>query len=48
MVRPGTEDTTRDDQKLEFFLRTAARNFAEKGFHLTSMRDISRATEVCD
>ncbi len=39
-------DFTRYDQKLEFILRTAARIFAEKGYHLTSMRDISRATKV--
>jgi len=34
------------DQKLEFILRTAARIFAAKGYHSTSMRDISRATGV--
>ena len=34
------------DQKLEFILRTAARIFAEKSYHSTSMRDISRATDV--
>jgi AcrR family transcriptional regulator len=39
-------DFTRYDQKLEFILRTAARIFAEKGYHSTSMRDISRETEV--
>jgi AcrR family transcriptional regulator len=39
-------DFTRYDQKLEFILRTAARIFAEKSYHSTSMRDISRATEV--
>ena len=32
--------------KLEFILRTAARIFAEKSYHSTSMRDISRATNV--
>src|SRR5947209_5213656 len=37
-------DFTRHDQKLEFILRTAARIFAEKSYHSTSMRDISRAT----
>ena len=37
---------SRYDQKLEFFLRTAARIFAEKSYHSTSMRDISRATNV--
>ena len=38
--------SSRYDQKLEFILRTAARIFAEKSYHSTSMRDISRATEV--
>ncbi len=37
---------SRYDQKLEFILRTAARIFAEKSYHSTSMRDISRATKV--
>jgi len=32
--------------KFEFILRTAARIFAEKSYHSTSMRDISRATGV--
>jgi TetR/AcrR family transcriptional regulator, cholesterol catabolism regulator len=39
-------DFSRYDQKLEFILRTSARIFAEKGYHSTTMRDISRATEV--
>jgi TetR/AcrR family transcriptional regulator, cholesterol catabolism regulator len=39
-------DSTRYDQKLEFILRHAARIFAEKSYHSTSMRDISRATGV--
>jgi TetR/AcrR family transcriptional regulator, cholesterol catabolism regulator len=39
-------DFSRYDQKLEFILRTSARIFAEKGYHSTSMRDISRATQV--
>jgi AcrR family transcriptional regulator len=39
-------DFSRYDRKLEFILRTSARIFAEKGYHSTSMRDISRATEV--
>ena len=43
---PQSEDFTRYDQKLEFILRTAARIFAEKGYHSTSMRDISRETGV--
>ncbi len=37
---------SRYDQKLEFILRTSARIFAEKSYHSTSMRDISRATNV--
>ena len=37
---------SRHDQKLEFILRTSARIFAEKGYHSTSMRDISRETGV--
>jgi AcrR family transcriptional regulator len=41
-----SENFTRYDQKLEFILRTSARIFAEKGYHSTSMRDISRATKV--
>ena len=40
------ENFTRYDQKLEFILRTAARIFAEKGYHSTTMRDISRETNV--
>jgi AcrR family transcriptional regulator len=43
---PQSEDFSRYDQKLEFILRTAARIFAEKGYHPTTMRDISRATRV--
>jgi AcrR family transcriptional regulator len=37
---------SRYDQKLEFILRNAARIFAEKSYHSTTMRDISRATNV--
>jgi TetR/AcrR family transcriptional regulator, cholesterol catabolism regulator len=33
-------------QKLEFILRHAARIFAEKSYHSTTMRDISRATGI--
>ena len=40
------QDFTKHDQKLEFILRHAARIFAEKNYHSTSMRDISRATNV--
>jgi AcrR family transcriptional regulator len=40
------QDSSRYDQKLEFILRHAARIFAEKSYHSTSMRDISRATGV--
>jgi AcrR family transcriptional regulator len=41
-----SSDFSRYDQKLEFILRTSARIFAEKGYHSTSMRDISRETRV--
>jgi len=41
-----THELTRHDQKLELILRTSARIFAEKSYHSTSMRDISRATGV--
>ena len=37
---------SRYDQRLEFILRTASRIFAEKGYHSTSMRDISRETKI--
>jgi len=40
------QDFSRYDQKLEFILRISARIFAEKNYHSTSMRDISRATDV--
>lgn len=40
------QDFTKHDQKLEFILRNAARIFAEKNYHSTTMRDISRATSV--
>ena len=39
-------DLSRYDKKLELILRTSARIFAEKSYHSTSMRDISRATGV--
>src|SRR6476469_10027021 len=39
-------DFTKYDQKLEFILRNAARIFADKNYHSTTMRDISRATNV--
>jgi len=41
-----SSDPSRYDQKLELILRASARIFAEKSYHSTSMRDISRATEV--
>ena len=41
-----TRDLSRYDQKLEHILRTSAHIFAEKSYHSTSMRDISRATGV--
>ena len=40
------DDLSRHDKKLEHILRTSARIFAEKSYHATSMRDISRATGV--
>jgi AcrR family transcriptional regulator len=41
-----SEAFSRYDQKLEFILRTSARIFADKGYHSTTMRDISRETRV--
>jgi AcrR family transcriptional regulator len=41
-----SSDLSRYDQKLELILRTSARIFAEKSYHSTSMRDISRETGV--
>ena len=40
------DSSSRYDRKLEFILRTASKIFAEKGYHSTTMRDISRATRV--
>lgn len=34
------------DEKLQHVLKTSAKIFAEKGFHHTSVRDISRATKM--
>ncbi|HEY0348718.1 MAG TPA: TetR/AcrR family transcriptional regulator [Pyrinomonadaceae bacterium] len=45
-IRNSQSDLSRHDQKLELILRTSARIFAEKSYHSTSMRDISRATGV--
>src|SRR5437764_11434576 len=45
-IRNSKSDLSRHDQKLELILRTSARIFAEKSYHSTSMRDISRATGV--
>jgi len=42
-----TDPATRHyDEKLQLILKTSAKIFAEKGFHHTSMRDISRATKM--
>jgi len=41
-----SSDLSRYDQKLELILRASAQIFAEKSYHSTSMRDISRATGV--
>src|SRR6266852_6076568 len=46
MATTAATDLSRYDQKLELILRTSARIFAEKSYHSTSMRDISRATGV--
>jgi TetR/AcrR family transcriptional regulator, cholesterol catabolism regulator len=40
------ESQSKYDQKLVHVLKTSAAVFAEKGYHSTSMRDISRATEM--
>jgi AcrR family transcriptional regulator len=40
------KEFSRYDQKLELILRTSAHIFAEKSFHSTSMRDISRQTGI--
>src|SRR6201988_232280 len=41
------EPTSRNyDEKLQRILKTSAKIFAEKGFHRTSVRDISRATRM--
>ncbi|MDQ5845208.1 MAG: TetR/AcrR family transcriptional regulator [Acidobacteriota bacterium] len=45
-IRNPKFEISRYDQKLEFILRNAARIFAEKNYHSTTMRDISRATGV--
>ena len=42
-----SEPATRHyDEKLQQILKTSARIFAEKGFHRTSVRDISRAAKM--
>ena len=40
------EEFSRYDKKLEHILRTSARIFAEKSYHSTSMREISRESGV--
>jgi AcrR family transcriptional regulator len=45
-IRNPKFSPSRYDQKLEFILRNAARIFADKSYHSTSMRDISRETNV--
>jgi AcrR family transcriptional regulator len=42
-VEPATRHY---DEKLQAILKTSAKIFAEKGFHHTSVRDISRATKM--
>ena len=41
-----SEPQSRYDQKLVHVLKTSAAVFADKGYHSTSMRDISRATKM--
>src|SRR4029078_12431786 len=41
-----SEPQSKYDQKLVYVLKTSAAIFAEKGYHSTSMRDISRATRM--
>lgn len=41
-----SESSSKYDQKLVHVLKTSAAVFAEKGYHSTSMRDISRATKM--
>jgi TetR/AcrR family transcriptional regulator, cholesterol catabolism regulator len=44
MGNRGEPSTRHYDEKLQSILKTSAKIFAEKGFHRTSVRDISRAT----
>ncbi|HEY1374452.1 MAG TPA: TetR/AcrR family transcriptional regulator [Candidatus Binatia bacterium] len=44
MANRSDTPTRHYDEKLEAILKCAAKIFAEKGFHSTSIRDISRAT----
>jgi AcrR family transcriptional regulator len=46
MTKPLETATRHYDEKLQQILKTAAKIFAEKGFHRTSVRDISRATKM--
>jgi AcrR family transcriptional regulator len=46
MTRPLVTATRHYDEKLQQILKTSAKIFAEKGFHRTSVRDISRATTM--
>src|SRR6185503_2603741 len=41
-----SEPQSKYDQKLVYVLKTSAAIFAEKGYHSTSIRDISRATRM--
>src|SRR5260370_17374810 len=41
-----SEPQSKYDQKLVHVLKTSAKVFADKGYHSTSMRDISRATKM--
>lgn len=46
MIHRSEAPTRHHDEKLQGILKTAAKIFAEKGYHRTTVRDISRATRM--
>lgn len=46
MANRSEPSTRHYDEKLQWILKSSAKIFAEKGFHRTSVRDISRATRM--
>lgn len=46
MANRSEPSTRHYDERLQQILKTSAKIFAEKGFHRTSIRDISRATRM--